>query len=480
MINFTSFPKQWLISPDRIEEVVGGKQDFFSGWHLAAAEAVPILRLYDADGFECGRLIGWVIEEQHLHLYDGDLALGFGESPEELFMRLAGRFVMLWRCSQGELRLREDASGGLPAIHIPEARVIGSTVTLLDQIHSLPIDAEIDEIFSFPVRRGFLPFGLTPRQGAHRLMPSHELELDGFTVKRIWPKTGFMRTGPEEFLDQARKVATVLRAQVAAILAQGETVILLSGGRDSRVVLAAARGMTEKMRAETLGDAGSRDVFIASQVARMAGLPHRSLSVLPCPDDEVMTWLERSGRMMFDPVSRLGPTVQAYDTGALSISGTGAEIMRASNWDSQDMVSEKLELSRLLEKIRIPEHPRILSAAQDWLDGLPPVDAPIALDMAKIEQIHGCWSGAAVYGHMVKRPSILPFSGRRLYDFVLSVPLEYRLDETFYKAVLEELWPELGRLPANRVSGMARLRFWREELRDIVPESIKRAIKPMR
>lgn len=480
MINFTSFPKQWLISPDDFGEVIGGKQNFFSGWYIAAADAVPMLRLCSENGSECGRLIGWVIEGQRLHLDDATLTLAPGQTPDDLFADLAGRFVMLWRCSQGRFRLREDASGGFPAIYVPEAGMIGSTVTLLDQVHPLSIDHEIEEIFDFPARRGFLPFGLTPRKGAHRLMPSHELDLGDFTAKRIWPETAITRIDPENLSEQARRAASVLRTQVAAVLASGETVIFLSGGRDSRLVLAAARGRTGSMRAETLGDTRSRDVFIAAKVAHMAGLSHRIIPVLPCPDHELLLWLERAGRMMFDPVSRLGPTVQAFDTGALSVSGTGAEIMRASNWDAQDMVSNSLELPRLLEKIRMPEHPRICRAAEHWLDGLPSMDAPLALDLAKIEQIHGCWSGAATYGHMLKRPSILPFSGRRLYDMSLQAPLVCRLQGTFQQAVLKELWPDLERVPTNRVSGLARLRFWREELRDVVPESVKRTIKPLR
>lgn len=480
MIDFGSFPKQWVITSDDPGEIIGGKQDLFSGWYVTVAESVPILRLCHADGSEFGRLIGWVIEGQHLHLEDRTLKLTPQDTPDRFFERLAGRFVMLWRDAAGGVRFLEDASGGLPAIYVPDARMIGATVTLLDCVHPLPVDRDVEDIFNFPERRGFLPFGLTPKQGAYRLMPSHELELDGFSVKRIWPDVPLVRIDADGLSEQARETASVLREQVAAVLAQGETTLLLSGGRDSRVVLAAARDRTATLRTETLGNSRSRDVFIAGRVAQMAGLPHRQLSVLPCPDQELTDWLDRSGRMMFDPVSRLGPTVRANDTGALSISGTGAEIMRASNWGAPDLSDDKLELSRLLEKIRMPDHPRIRRAAQNWLDELPDIDAPHALDLAKIEQIHGCWSGAAVYGHVQKRPSILPFSGRRLYDLALKVPLADRLEETFHTAVLNELWPELERVPTNRVSGLARLRFWREELRDIVPETLKRMIKPLR
>lgn len=480
MIDFKELPKQWLVTGNDPGAIAGGRRDTFCGWHVAAAESVPILRLCYPDGGEFGRLIGWVIEGGALHLQDATLHLAPDETAEAFFTRLAGRFVMLWRDPAGNVRLREDASGGLPAIYAPGARMVGATTTLIDQFHALPDDEDVEDIFSFPSRRGFLPFGVTPKQGAYRLMPSHELALGDFSAARIWPETPLVRIGPGEVPDQARKVASILREQVTAILAQGPASLLLSGGRDSRAILAAARGRTGNLRAETLGSSQVRDVFLARKVARLAGVAHRHISILPCPDQDLTDWLDRSGRMMFDPVSRLGPTVRANDTGAISMSGTGAEIMRASNWEPGDIHSEKLGISRLLGQIRMPDHPRIREAASAWLNELCDVDTPHALDLAKIEQIHGCWSGSAVYGHIQERPSILPFSGRRLYNLSLAVPLKNRLDGSFQAAVLHALWPDLGRIPANRAQGVARLRFWREELRDIVPDEVKRMIKPLR
>ena len=480
MLDFTDLPKQWLIAPALPDEAVAGKRDAFAGWQIAAAQAVPVLRLCDAEGTEQGRLIGWVIDGAAFHRADATLRLAPGETPEHRFARLAGRFVMLWRDAAGGLRLREDPSGGLPAIHAPELRAIGSTVTALDQLHALPVDPEIEAIFDFPARRGFLPFGLTPRRGAHRLMPSHELSLADFTTARIWPEAAPARLAPEATAAHVAEAAALLRANMAALLEQGETVLYLSGGHDSRVALAAARGLTARLRAETLGDARALETHVAAQVARAAGIAHRALPLMPCPEPELHAWLVRAGRMMHDPVSRLGPTVCAHDPGTQPLSGTGAEIMRASNWTREDAAADGLGLDRLLARTRMPDHPRIRRAAQDWLAGLPAGDAPLGLDLAKIEQIHGCWSGAAIYGHPLARPSMLPFSGRRLYEIALAMPMEYRLCNGFYHDLMARLWPELGQLPVNRSTGAARLRFWREELRALVPDRVKRAIKPLR
>ena len=482
MLDFTGLPKQWLIAPELADDPVAGKRDAFAGWQIAAAQAVPILRLCDAAGAQVGRLIGWVIDGADFHRADGTLTLADGEPPEDRFARLAGRFVMLWRGGDGRVRLREDAAGGLPAIHAPEMRAVGATVTALDQLGTLPVDPDIEAIFDFPARRGFLPFGLTPRRGARRLMPSHELTLDDFITARIWPDSALC-TRPElnevqiaRLVDEA---AEILRRHLAALLGQGETVLYLSGGNDSRIILAAARG-SDRLRAETLGDARTLEVHVAARVARRAGLAHRAVPVLPTADADVAAWLSRSGRMMYDPVTHLATTAVANDPGTQPLTGTGAELTRATNWTAEDAAQPVLDLPRLLARVRMPDDPRIRRAGQDWLDVLPSADAAMALDLAKIEQIHGCWSGAAVYGHPLARPSMSPFSGQRLNTIALALPTSYRLANGFFPDVMRRLWPDLLEVPVNRASGLTRLRFWKSEARHLVPAGVKRALKPLR
>lgn len=483
MPDFTDLPKQWIVSPAPLPAPVAGRANGFAGFHLAAAEGVPILRLLDAAGQDAGRLIGWAIHGEALHRQDAELRLAAGQGPEDLFATLGGRFVMLWRGADGRALLREDSAGSLPAIFVPKAGIVASTVTLIDQLHPLAVDAEGEAIFAFPARRGFLPFGLTPRQGAHRLMPNHVLDLSTMQAARVWPGAAFAARPPmteAQVADGVAETAAILRRHMAAILKQGETVLYLSGGQDSRIVLAAARGMAGGLRAETLGDAGTLDVHVAAQVARAAGIPHRAVTVLPVSEEEVAAWLARSGRMMYDPVTRLSATARAIHTANHPLAGTGAEITRASNWGAEDMDLPALDLPRLLARIRIPDLPVIRRAGQAWLDGLPPMDAAMAIDLSKIEQIHGCWSGAEVYGHPLPFPTINPFSGQRLNEIALAMPRDYRLENRAFADLVGSMWPDLLAVPVNRAEGLARLRFWKAEAKRMLPVGLKRRIRPLR
>lgn len=484
MLDFSDLPKQWLVCRDDPGPGTG-PEDGFAGWHLRTAPGVPVQRLTDAQGADVGRLIGWAIRGERFLRDSGTLVLDPGESPEALYTTLGGRFVLVWRGADGRIRLREDCAGNLPAIVAPGLRAVGSTVTLLDQLGRLPDNADAIALFDFPARRGFLPFGLTPRQGATRLMPNHVVDLEDFGIARAWPDADFCA---RPALDAAACAALaaeagqIVRRHVGAILAQGETVLYLSGGHDSRMVLAAALGLPGDLRAQTLGTKEGLDIHVAAKAAAVAGLPLQGIEVPPSPPQAVAAWLRRSGGMSFDFVALATTTMQAHAPANPPMAGTGAELGRATNWKPEDLQpGATIDLTTLLARLRIPDQPAVRAAGTAWMERLPATaDVPMRLDLAKIEQIHGCWAGSAIYGHKISVPTIHPFSSHRLTEIALMLPPAWRFSGGLYRAYMAALSPELLAIPVNKATGLARLRFWKQELRDMVPPNVKRWIKPFR
>lgn len=486
MLDFSDLPKQWLVCRDDPGPgSAGGGQDSFAGWHIRTAPGVPVQRLTDATGAEVGRLIGWAIRDEAFLRESGTLALHPGETPEDLYTTLGGRFVLLWRGADGRIRLREDCAGNLPAIVAPALGAVGATVTLLDQIGRLPDNAGAIALFDFPARRGFLPFGLTPRKGAMRLMPNHVVDLTDFGITRCWPEAGFC-TRPA--LDEAgcaalaAEAGQIVRRHVRAILGQGETVLYLSGGHDSRMVIAAALGLPGDLRAQTLGTKQGLDIHVAAKVADFAGIPLQAIEVPPSPPEAVAAWLHRSGGMSFDFVAHATTTMQAHAPVNPPMAGTGAELGRTTNWKPEDLLpGATLTLETLLARLRIPDQPVVHAAGTAWMAALPPAaDVPMRLDLAKIEQVHGCWAGSAIYGHKIAVPTIHPFSSHRLTEIALMLPPAWRLSGGLYRAYMQAMSPELLAIPVNKASGLARLRFWQFELRSMIPANVKRWIKPFR
>ena len=484
MVDFSDYPKQWMIGQNLPEPVISGQTYCFETLHIQTASSVPLLRLIGADGEDKGRLIGWTIQGETFHRRNTDISISPSMNAEDVFATLAGRFVMLWKAADGRILFREDSSGNLPASYCPTSRAIASSVTLLDAVSPLAQAEDVNAIFDFPQRRGFLPFGLTSRQGARRLMPNHALDLTDFSARRIWPSVDFCRRPAltsAEARNRTEEAGKIVQRHMRAILAQGETVLYLSGGHDSRMVLAAGRENARNLRCETFGEPNSLDMYVSSRVAKLAGVAHRNVVFLPSTREQVKAWVRRTGYSMYDPVAELVATTIANAPVNNPISGTGAELPRATNWTLDDTTSTSIDIGTLLKRIRVPDHPTVRAAGQAWLDGIPAnADAVMILDLSKIEQIHGCWAGAAIYGHPVDLPSLYPFSGQKISEISLSLPIAYRLDGSFYRDYMAALWPELLNVPVNRAIGIDRLRFLRREVTRRIPSRVKRWLKPFR
>ena len=481
-LDFTEFPKQFLLLRRDVAADAGARHAEFSGWQVQAAPSVPLVVLQDgATGAQTGLLIGWAIHRGRL-LGHGETLVLDAHFETEIFPMLSGRFTCLWQAAEG-LRFRLDACGLLPAVFAPEAGIIASTPTLIETLVPLERNAEVEAVFDFPSRRGFLPFGLTARRGVNRLLPGHRLDPGTWAVERVWPTPDLCAgppMSPAEAGTAAGQIAAKVAGHVAAILEGGPGVLYLSGGRDSRMVLAAARPFADRLTCETLANDSGVDLFLSRRVARAAGARHVTLPILPASREEVAAWLHRTGHTLYDPVSELGPTMEQNDRGWHAMTGTCAEILRASNWWAEDLEGPELTLDVLLNRLRLPDVPVIRRAAEAWMAGLPPMDATMGLDVTKIEQIHGCWAAVSVYGHRIAHPSLSPFASQRINETALRLPKDYTFSQGFYRDYMERVWPEGLEIPVNKVTGLDRLRFPKEELKKMLPVKVKRWLKPLR
>ncbi len=184
------------------------------------------------------------------------------------------------------------------------------------------------------------------------------------------------------------------------------------------------------------------------------------------------------GRM--EHLRPVAATAKAIERAVPVMDGSGAEILRASNWSAEDLDAERLTVETLLRRSRLPDVPVIRAEAEAWLAGIPDCDATTALDIAKIDLIHGCWAAPSIYGHDTQIPSISPFATQRNNAVALRLPKGWKLGEETYRIWMERLWPEGLDVPVNRARGLDRLRFLKSEIKRLVPTRIKRAIKPYR
>jgi len=489
MTDFTDFPKQWLVTRAPQADVVAGHAHRFAGWHIQAAAHVPVLPIAAADGRPLGRLIGWALRGAHFFRRGDTILLAAGETVADLYRQLGGRFVLMWTQPNGDLQVREDASGGLPLVYSAAHQAFGSTISVLEQVADLTPDRDVQGIFDFPTNRGFLPFGLTARVGVRRLMPHHVLNTQDFSAARVWPDKSYCgtpRVNAAAVADVVAEIAQIVEDNLYAVLTRAPATLHMSGGHDCRIILAAILRLPAELRAkvtlETLTSDDGLDSHIAGKVAALVDMPLRVIDVPPADGSApVAGWLRRTGEATYDYLAHASETIVANQTVDHALTGTGAELARGSNYAPEDLDAAALSLDVLLTRTRLPDVPVVRTAAAAWLAGLPDgIDAIMALDLCKIEQIHGCWAGAAIYGHWLDRPGIMPFSGHRITELVLSLPKDYRANNQFYRDFLMLCAPELAAIPANKAVGLERLLFWRSTAKAVMPTALKRLVKPLR
>ena len=161
-INFCRLPKQWILSRDILPEPIGGHTAVFGDWHVQAAKGVPLVPVRNLHGQEIALIIGWVVAPDGLRLDHTAIDLSEAQTISELFTNLSGRFVLIWREGNNKY-FRLDSAGSMSAVVCDELGLIASTTTLLETQVKLNRRSDVTEIFNFPQKRGYLPFGLTSR-----------------------------------------------------------------------------------------------------------------------------------------------------------------------------------------------------------------------------------------------------------------------------------------------------------------------------
>ena len=247
----------------------------------------------------------------------------------------------------------------------------------------------------------------------------------------------------------------------------------VTGGRDSRLVLAAALRAGIDFTAVTGGPPDSPDVRVARRLCEAAGVPHELLGADP------------HGDMYGEPlraarIVRLGAggTATLADAAGFPLgprggplplwhSGQGGEIARAYYGTGEGLDRDGL-VDRLYRRFvgRRPGRREILSREGEaivradlggWVDeqlaaGAAPTDVP---DLFYLLGRMGTWAGPTHGCVEWVRDTTSPLWSRRLLHHELGPPAAARAAEAFHRRVLDALAPELARVPFEDGSSWA-------------------------
>lgn len=457
---------QFVLGPQPVELLASWKQyELGPALHLSAHPALNITQA-------CGEgvsitLLGYILDPDAPELDDAGivsrmaLAARPGISPIALTERFGGRWLLII-AEPDDTRIFADPVGMLQMFHTeaaaPGALWAASEPGILAEILGLEVSPEAREFMASDNytrnNEHYWPCDTSPYHEIRRLAPNHELSVRTGAVRRFWPDKGFAPSTPAE---AAEVVGDTLRGMITAMHARGSLAITLTAGLDSRMVLAAARPVARDVLFQTSKKRGMQesdpDLVITRKLTAKLGLQHRVIDSNCQLRPEFRDLYFSSNTLSHEKwVFGAQAIHDALDLEMTAVGGHIAEVARCF-YIKCGLKGEQTYTPEILAAVTdLGKHPFVLSAMEQWIDGLGEIYNYDLRDLLCWENEYGSWFATSQQEFLLAWKEILPpFNCRRVLVAALSVDpaLRGEPDYPFFRSVIERLWPECLELPIN-------------------------------
>ncbi len=453
-----SFPGQFLIGalpaviPCDFREIM-----LAPGMRMAVHETLAVTELHFGDGRLAGAVLGLAVDMHLGRTVHGTLTLpiepnaGRAEIADAAHDRLAGSYLLVIADTQG-CSVFPDASASMGAVFDRRTGLAGSSAEL---VLGDAYDARLrpDLIAAFGASRdGWFTAGLTAHDDLERLLPNHHLELpQGMIARsRMRPMPGYVRDPRRVIAAIAEEIAVVS----AAVAAEHQTAQTLTGGHETRAMLAANRQLAPHLEFVTVAVPGAeRDVALARRLASLAGLSHGVLRGVCASELQAEAWSRAAGHALAGMNRDWHPSVAPLEDAVL-LGGLGGEVGRGFLWPRGMTAWQAVTPELILRRLKLPAHPLLLDRTTRWLAALPAgLDAFQLLDLAYLELRMGPWVFGQGYPRSGPR-DLHPLISHRQFARMWSLPPEFRRNGGLARALVADCWPELASIPVNRYGGI--------------------------
>ncbi|MEM7780751.1 MAG: hypothetical protein AAF697_10205 [Pseudomonadota bacterium] len=427
-----------------------------NGWFLEVSDYVPVTELINTQGKRVGAILGWAIDPTTSRLLRDSFTV-----PDTLHSAAAihggaikpliGTYIAIIS-TPDETRIYMDALGNLSVVFDPNNAIAGSTAACVMSPEDYDSRFDSDLYAALEIEKeGWFPAGLTAHKGLERLIANHFLDCDKWEqVRHSAYEQVTDAAGPVE--PQFAIIADEIRKSAEASLAAGRKVTVgLTGGGDSRLLLAALKPVRDKVDFYTVAPPvnpdANFDVVRARELSKSFELDHHVLEYVRADDKEANEWDRRVGDCVITANRRQHPSVYPLD-GQICIGGLGGEVGRCFLWPDLDHLPP-INATSLVDLLKLPRVPNVIERVERWLAQLPATETTKLLDIAYIELRMSAWSSVQSYAnpHSV---IIHPLASFAAIEAMLRLPPDYRQNDGMIFGFIKQYWPELLDLPINR------------------------------
>ena len=464
------FSRQWYLSKDKPSTNFNwDKYPLVDGYSLYAHvdQKVSINRIDSASGIV---VIGIAFNPESLD--DSALSLLSDKSyqPQEFvneIIQLAGSYVVI-NFSPGKIKLYNDPAG-LMGVYC-SGTAVASTPTLLAP---LVRDKFIALDFQLKPGNDWYTGTTTPYIGIKKIFPNCSYDVINCSMERYWPTCkSFKEIETTNVGETIISIANLLQKIMAGIVTQGKVLASITGGQDSRVVLAASKPVWDKISYFTLQGAAVQrnDVIFAKMLAEKANLKHQVYEISPTDP-----WLYEvydsiaAGESIGARREILGTCLQLAGPDVIHVNGNFGAICKSYYWDRKEPTH--FNMPSVLRDFLSPGKVTV-NGVEEWRKTVPNLKPTILYNLFYLEQRGGRWVSAGENCSRLFYESFSPFNHREFFSLICSLPVSLQYGGDLLRKLTKEMAPELLDIPFCKVR-----RGWTKYIPETVKIKIRKFIK---
>jgi len=365
---------------------------------------------------------------------------------EDFIYKFSGSWLFI-SAYDHRVKIYLDANGTIPLVFNTEKEEAASCVGLLLKGDKYLQDFNVKLFGKLNVlNEGWFPSGITAHERINRLLCNHYLCLESWKVSRHWPINEFKYN--LDVNDSAKQILQEVKGTIHALLKQGKTAIALTGGNETRFLLAACRELKDELDFFTVeSKMSNKDIFIANKIADLTKINHQKLNVISSNLVEKNLWLYAASHCASTNMNSY-TSLKSLSNYSHFIGGLGGEVGRGFLWRKSDKRNTKLDAKGIVARLGLPQTEEVLSSTSTWLEPIKHMNSLSILDLAYLELRMSSW--AFCYSHQHYLQHFHPLISRKSYSLMLNLPAQDKLNNSLLLTAIKQEWSELLQIPINK------------------------------
>jgi len=458
------YTRQIYVTPESNEKVLDDfKKISFEAMDIFYHHLNEVYSFQSAN-FNC-LIVGSIVHPEH-SAFDIDKLLlkqeiNCFEDLNRALSRCIGRYYQFYKGQDG-LYLRADATSLAQINYSQQDKTIATDLNLLKEVSNdfgLNKAANDFYVHTFPKKgNGNAWVGNESiYKDVNKILPNHSLDLQHFTESRYWPWDSFKENN---FNSTVHKIADELKGVLCALSEVAPLSIAVTGGYDSRVMLAASKNIKHKCyyfidKLSFMTDTHS-DTVIGSELCKRMDVEFHIHKDFPAIKDIPESFKSDFMNNVFFATQKRIPEVYYYHqhlskhTNICGVGEFGRSVYGAP--------SSSKSVSFLCQKYQCSNSEYAITETEKWLRSVKNskelAGYPINT-LYYIEQKIGNWGAVGNAESDIAFEEVNPFASHYLISLMLMLKPKYTAyaNSKLFSALIHELAPELDGVPINPASG---------------------------